>query len=63
MVEKYRCPVCHHDIEGDLVVYLDHTKMEMENILKNKYPDWDKSKGLCPKCKDDFESWYDKLKK
>ena len=45
MVEKYRCPVCHHDIEGDLVVYLDHTKMEMENILKKKYTNWKKEKG------------------
>lgn len=63
MSEKYRCPVCEHDIEGDLITYLEHTKKEMLEILKKKYPNWDEKKGLCPKCKEEFESWFDSHKK
>ena len=59
MTEAYTCPVCKHKITGDIVNFLDHTKEEMVDILKQKYPDWNEGMGLCPKCKEKFETWFD----
>ena len=40
MPETYTCPVCRATIEGDLIAFLKHTREEMVEILKQKYPEW-----------------------
>lgn len=58
-MSEYECPMCKMKIQGDLVAFLEHGREEISRALRKKYPDWDESKGICPKCRDHYENWFD----
>ena len=62
-MEKYHCALCKHDIEGNLLVYLKHERQEINEIFRKKYPNWNEDQGICPKCKEHFTTWFDKIEK
>ena len=37
---EYKCSVCSKSIEGDLLVYINHTESHIMDEIKNKYPQW-----------------------
>jgi len=56
MPQRYECSTCHQKVEGDLMKYIDHTKLHIIDEIKKKYPDWDCTEGLCPTCLEYFEN-------
>ncbi len=49
---KYKCDVCNDSVEGDLLVYIDHTEQHIIDEIKTKHPSWIEKDGVCRKCKD-----------
>jgi hypothetical protein len=48
----YRCSVCKKRVEGDLLVYIDHTERHIMEEIRANHPDWAEKSGLCQKCVD-----------
>ena len=53
---EYKCSVCGERVEGDLVVFTEHTENHIIDEIKLKHPDWTQDDGLCPKCADYFRA-------
>ena len=49
---EYKCSVCGEQVEGDLLVYINHTEEHIMDEIKTKHPDWVEDDGLCKKCVD-----------
>ena len=49
---EYKCSVCGESVEGDLVVYMDHTEKHIIEEIQAKHPDWVEKNGICHKCVD-----------
>ena len=59
---KYTCPLCSEEMDMDMVKYMSHMKEEILKKVREDHPDWDPSKGICPKCKEHLDSWFDLIK-
>lgn len=46
----YTCSVCKQEVQGDLVVFKDHTEEHIVELVKYKHPEWIESDGMCEKC-------------
>jgi len=53
---EYKCSVCDKRVEGDLLVYIDHTEDHIMDEIKAKHPDWVQEDGICQKCVDYFKA-------
>ena len=53
---EYKCSVCQEQVEGDLLVYINHTQEHIIDEIKTKHPEWIENDGICPKCEDYFKS-------
>jgi len=49
-------------MDMDMVKYMSHMKEEILKKVREDHPDWDPSKGICPKCKEHLDSWFDRIK-
>ena len=49
---KYYCSVCHKEIDGDAVVYINHIETHIIDQIKAEHPEWIEEDGLCQKCVD-----------
>jgi len=52
---EYKCSTCNKEIDGDLLVYVDHTEQHIMDEIKLSHPDWVEQDGLCQKCVDYFK--------
>lgn len=52
---SYRCSVCHKEVEGDLLIFMSHTKEHIVDAIKSAHPDWVEKDGICKKCVEYFE--------
>ena len=52
----YRCAACGEVLEGDMVVYVDHTEKHIVELLKHDHPDWAEKDGICQKCLDYYRA-------
>ncbi len=52
----YKCSVCSEHVEGDLLVYINHTEEHIIDEIRAKHPDWAEEDGMCKKCVDYFRS-------
>lgn len=59
--EDCGCPLCRANMEDDIKKLLARAKQEIIVELKKKYPDWDESQGICPKCEEKLNTWFDKF--
>ena len=62
MSATYRCPVCGDNTEKDMISYIKHVKDEIIAEIRKEKPDWKEGDGICPKCKDHFDNWFEQLK-
>jgi len=51
---EYKCSTCNEEIDGDLLIYIDHTEEHIMDEIKLSHPDWIEKNGLCQKCVDYF---------
>ncbi len=49
---EYKCSVCQEKVEGDLLLYINHTESHIIEHIKSKHPDWAEENGLCSKCEE-----------
>ena len=49
---EYTCSVCNKNVEGDLLVYINHTEEHIIDEIRTKHPEWETKDGLCKKCVD-----------
>lgn len=47
---EYKCGVCQEKVEGDLLVYINHTEKHIIDEIKDSHPDWVEKNGICRKC-------------
>jgi hypothetical protein len=47
---EYKCSVCNEHVEGDLLVYVDHTEAHIIDEIRASHPQWSEKDGLCKKC-------------
>lgn len=52
---EYKCSTCNKEVDGDLLVYVDHTEQHIMDEIKLSHPDWVDKDGLCQKCVDYFK--------
>lgn len=52
----YKCNVCGEHVEGDLLVYIDHTEGHIMEEIRADHPDWVQKDGLCAKCVEYYRS-------
>lgn len=52
---EYKCSTCNETIEGDLLVYIDHTQKHIMDEIKLRHPEWVEKDGLCQKCADYYK--------
>ena len=52
---EYKCSVCSESIDGDLLVYVDHTEQHIMDEIKLNHPDWVENDGICQKCVDYYK--------
>ncbi len=52
----YTCSVCNEKVEGDLIVFTEHTQDHIVELIKEKFPDWVEENGICQKCLNYFQS-------
>ena len=55
MMAHYRCPLCGHQMDRNLVLFLDHTHQHIIDKIKEQHPEWVASDGLCKPCGEFFE--------
>jgi len=53
---EYKCSVCKNEVEGDLLVYIDHTEKHIMDEIKASHPDWVEKDGVCQKCIDYYKN-------
>ena len=49
---KYKCDVCGKSVEGDLLVYINHTEKHIIEEIQSVHPEWIHEDGVCHKCID-----------
>ena len=47
---QYQCGVCGHKVNGDMLVYTQHTETHIVDVIKADHPEWVESSGLCSQC-------------
>ena len=47
---SYSCSVCGESVEGDLVVFTDHTEDHIVEEIKKAHPEWSSDSGTCERC-------------
>ena len=47
---QYNCSVCQKIVEGDMVVYMDHTQDHIIDLVKRDHPQWVEANGICKPC-------------
>ena len=52
---QYVCRVCQEKIDGDLLLYVNHTEQHIIDEIKAKHPGWVERDGLCQKCVDYYK--------
>ena len=52
---EYQCSVCKETVQGDLLVYIDHTEKHIMDEIKANHPDWVEKDGVCHKCVDYYK--------
>ncbi len=52
---EYKCSICSEEIDGDLLVYIDHTEQHIMDEIKLNHPDWIGKDGICQKCVDYYK--------
>lgn len=52
MSREYHCSECGKKVEGDLLLYIQHTEEHIVDEIRKKNPDWVESDGFCKKCED-----------
>ncbi len=53
---EYKCSTCKEDIDGDLLVYIDHTEGHIMEEIRLIHPEWVEDDGLCQKCVDYYKN-------
>ena len=53
---SYRCSLCNENVEGDLIVFKEHTEEHIIDEIKKKHPEWVRKDGACQKCIDYFKA-------
>ena len=48
----YKCSVCGDRVQGDLLLYINHTEEHIMEEIQAHHPDWVEKDGLCKKCVD-----------
>ena len=56
---SYQCSVCSKKIEGDLLIYVDHTEKHIAEKIKADHPEWKETDGICQPC---LEYYHKELK-
>ncbi len=46
----YHCSVCDQKVDGDMLIYMDHTEKHVIDLIKHDHPEWVEKDGLCVKC-------------
>ena len=46
----YLCSVCNQKVNGDMMVYREHTERHVADLIKHDHPDWQEENGACSKC-------------
>lgn len=52
----YQCSLCHKEVEGDLLEYIDHTEKHIIDEIKSTHPEWVEGDGVCHKCVEYFKN-------
>ena len=52
---EYKCSICSEKIDGDLLVYVDHTEQHIMDEIKLSHPNWVENDGVCQKCVDYYK--------
>ena len=52
---EYKCSACNKEVDGDLLVYVDHTERHIIDEIKISHPEWVENDGPCQKCVDYFK--------
>jgi len=45
---EYKCSTCNEEIDGDLLIYIDHTEEHIMDEIKISHPDWVEKKRPLP---------------
>ena len=56
---EYHCSTCNEKVDGDLLVFVDHTETHIVDEIKLKHPKWVTNDGVCTKC---FEYYKNQIK-
>ncbi len=51
---EYKCSVCGDQVEGDLVVFTEHTEKHIIDEIKSTHPEWAGDNGVCVPCAEYF---------
>ena len=46
----YQCPLCHKQIDRELILFLDHTNQHVIDRIREKHPEWVEADGACKPC-------------
>ena len=46
----YVCSVCKQHVNGDMILYMDHTQKHIMDLVKHDHPDWTEKDGICQQC-------------
>lgn len=53
---EYKCSLCQETVEGDILVYIEHTQKHIVDEIKTSHPEWVEDQGICPKCVEYFKN-------
>ena len=53
---EYKCSLCSEKVDGDLLVFVDHTEKHIIDEIKVKHPEWADEDGVCKPCVEYFRS-------
>ena len=52
---EYKCSLCHKKVDGDLLVFTNHTEEHIFDEIKSTHPEWVGDDGVCQKCVEYFK--------
>ena len=52
----YVCSVCKQTVNGDMILYMDHTQKHIIDLLKHDHPEWSEKDGVCQPCVKYYEA-------
>jgi 5-methylcytosine-specific restriction endonuclease McrA len=53
---QYTCAVCQQKVDGDLIIYQEHTDKHIIDLVKHDHPEWAEKDGMCRKCFEYYQS-------